>query len=159
MLYKFMSNIVKDPVTMLDNRREFKSQTVFHNFRQRISIDGMSIFVAHIHQFIIGTGDFWIVGFPFFRQRLQNFTLFRYFSCVGNYDFNSFFFGKIRKFIQHFLCSTDKDGGMGFDFSRLFPVGKENVPVSLIFGKHIVSIRSSTYRHTCLFSNFDNFTV
>ena len=48
---------------------------------------------------------------------------------------------------------------MGFDFPRFFPVGEQDIPVPLVFGKHIMGIGSGTYRTACLFPDFDDFPV
>ena len=159
MFYQLVGNVVQYAVAVLDNRCQFQGQPVFHDFGERVSVNGMGIVIAHFHQFIVGAGNFRVVGFPFLRQRLQNFALLCNLPGIGHNDFNGFILGKVGEFIQHFLGSTDVYRGMGFDFPRLFPVGKKNVPISLVFSKHVMGIGGGTHRAACLFPDFNDLPV
>lgn len=48
---------------------------------------------------------------------------------------------------------------MGFNLPRFFPVGKKDVAVSLILGKHIMRIRRSADRPSSLFADFNDLPV
>ena len=70
MFNQFMGNVVQYAVAVLDNRRQFQSKPVFHDFGKGIPINGVSVVIAHFHQFVIGACNLRVVRFPFFCQGL-----------------------------------------------------------------------------------------
>ena len=144
---------------MVDDRRQLQGQAVLHDFRQRVTVDGFGIVIAHIHQFFIGAGNLRVVGFPLFRQWFQDFALLRNLSRIGDDDLDSLFLWEIAEFIQHFLGGTDVHRRVGLDFPRLLPVRKKDVSISLVLCKHIMSVRRGAAGHTRLIGDVDDLAV
>ena len=159
MFYKLVRNVVEDAVAVLDNRRQFQCQALLHFFGKRVSVNGLGIGIAHFHQFFIGAGNFRVVRLPFLGKRMEDFAFVCNPSRIFHDDFKRFFLGEIAEFIQHFLCRPDVDRRMGFNLPRFFPVGKKDVAVSLILGKHIMRIRRSADRPSSLFADFNDLPV
>ena len=144
---------------MIDDRCQLQIKPVPDDFRQRFSIKLHRFLIAHGFQLIIGTGNFRIVRFPFFRQRFNDLALLRHPAGIRDDDFLRFFFRQIAEFLQHFLCRPKIYRRMGFYFPRFLPVGQKDIPVPRVFGKKVVGIRCGAYGNPRFFSYFNNFLV
>ena len=157
--HQFMRDIVQDAVAVLDDGRQFLMQAILHNLRQILAVNSPRVRVAHFRQRFIGTGNFRIVRFPFFRERLDPFAHIRDFPRIRHDDFFCFFRRQIRKFVQHFLRRPDVNGRVRLILPRFHPFGQQNVAIDLVFFEKEMRIGRRTARKPGFVRDLNDFFI
>ena len=99
---QFLCNDIQHGKPVLDNRTQLSIQSLFNQFRQRITIDFLCFFIGDSCQVLFCSVNVWR------KSPLWNwsnvFNTIRNAICILHNHFICLFFSQIRKLFQHFVC-------------------------------------------------------